>query len=89
MNYTKPRDTSQSYAFDLHDGCTGCFARHDYLPTVDYVDLQQIEGDWFVSHHIPYWLEKGKLAPVDAYKLREDGKIDVEYRFRPDDIFGR
>ena len=60
----------------------GCFSRDPYLPTVDRVELQQIEGDWHVTHHIPYWLEKGKLAPIDAYKIRDDGKIDVEYRFR-------
>ena len=41
-------------------------------------------GTWYVTHHIPYWLEEGKVATKDVYTPRPDGDIDVAYVFRRD-----
>lgn len=59
----------------------GCGAR-DPMPTVAYVDLDRIVGTWYSTHHIPYWLEDGKVASGDIYTLRPDGRIDVRFFFR-------
>ncbi len=52
------------------------------LKTVPYVDLPRYMGDWFVIANMPNSLEKGKVAAIDRYALRPDGKIDNAYLFR-------
>jgi apolipoprotein D and lipocalin family protein len=59
----------------------GCDAR-PALVTVPSVELPRMEGTWYVTHHIPYWLEEGKVATADVYRLRPDGRIDTEFVFR-------
>ncbi len=59
----------------------GC-GRREPLPTVSHVDLTRFPGDWYVIAHIPYWLEEGKVATYDRYRLREDGLMDNEFWFR-------
>jgi apolipoprotein D and lipocalin family protein len=63
-------------------GCT----REPPLTTVAHVDLARYQGDWFVIANIPYWLEDGKVATFDRYRLREDGRMDNEYWFRRGDF---
>jgi len=60
---------------------SGCRS-HPPLALVPMVDMAQMEGAWYVTHHIPYWLEEGKVATKDVYAFRDDGKIDVQYVFR-------
>lgn len=59
----------------------GCASRPP-LTTVPYVDLQRMEGTWYVIANIPYWLEEGKVATADRYRLRPDGRMDNVYVFR-------
>ena len=62
---------------------SGCSSTsHIPLRGVDYVDLERYMGEWFVIAHIPYALEEGKVATLDRYALREDGKIDNVFAFR-------
>jgi len=61
---------------------SGCGPSREPLRTVASVDLTRMEGTWYVTHHIPYWLEKGKVATADVYKLRSDGRMDNTYVFR-------
>jgi apolipoprotein D and lipocalin family protein len=60
----------------------GCGERRAPLVTVPQVDLKRMEGTWYVITHIPYWLEKDKVATADRYRLREDGTMDNVYVFR-------
>lgn len=48
------------------------------------VDLDAFMGEWFVTAHIPYWPERGKVRGRDIYTLRGDGRIDNVYAFQPD-----
>ncbi|WP_138223071.1 lipocalin family protein [Nibricoccus aquaticus] len=56
------------------------------LTTVKHVDLARYMGDWHVIAHIPYVLEKGKVATTDRYRLREDGKIETTFLFRKESL---
>jgi len=60
---------------------SGCAARAP-LVTVPQVDLPRMEGTWYVIANIPYWLEEGKVATADRYRLRPDGRMDNTYVFR-------
>ncbi len=62
----------------------GCTDNRPALRTVDHVDLKRMEGTWYVTHNIPYWLEEGKVATADVYKIRPDGRMDNTYVFRRD-----
>lgn len=46
------------------------------------VDLQRYMGDWYVIANIPYFAERGNVASVDRYTLRDDDKIDVHFTYR-------
>ncbi len=46
------------------------------------IDLNRYMGDWYVIANIPYFAERGNVASVDSYTLREDGRIDVHFAYR-------
>jgi apolipoprotein D and lipocalin family protein len=46
------------------------------------VDLERFMGTWYVIAHVPYWLEEGKVATRDEYRLRPDGRIDNDFVFK-------
>jgi apolipoprotein D and lipocalin family protein len=52
------------------------------LRTVAHVDLDRYLGDWYVIANIPYFLENGKVATLDRYAKRPDGRMDNIYIFR-------
>lgn len=52
------------------------------LRTVSQVDLPRFMGTWYVIAHIPYSLERGKVATYDRYEMRPDGRITTIYGFR-------
>lgn len=66
--------------FALLAGCTTM--SRPPLRTVPYVDLDRYLGDWHVIAHIPYFLERGKVATLDRYARRPDGKLDNIFIFR-------
>lgn len=49
------------------------------LVSVGYVDLDRYMGRWYVIANIPYFAERGNLAPYVEYRRREDGLIDDRY----------
>jgi apolipoprotein D and lipocalin family protein len=66
----------------------GCFssagvgpAAHRPLETVDAVDLERFAGRWFVIESIGTSAEDGAHDAVETYHLREDGRIDIDFRF--------
>ena len=50
--------------------------------TVAHVDLDRYVGRWYVISHVPYFLEKGKVASYDTYARRPDGKLVNDFTFR-------
>ena len=67
-------------ALGLLAGCTTM----NQLPlrTVPHVDLDRYLGDWYVIANIPYYLEQGKVATLDRYARRPDGRMDNIFLFR-------
>ena len=49
------------------------------LQAVGYVDVERYMGRWYVIANIPYFAERGNLAPYVVYTLRPDGLIDDKY----------
>ena len=45
------------------------------------IDLARFAGDWFVIAHIPTGVEVNAYSAVESYALRDDGTIDVAFRF--------
>jgi apolipoprotein D and lipocalin family protein len=49
------------------------------LEAVGYVDLDRYMGRWYLLANIPYFAERGNLAPYVEYSRRPDGLIDDKY----------
>ncbi len=45
------------------------------------LDLERFMGDWYVIAHIPTSTEEDAFEAVETYALRDDGTIDVRFRF--------
>lgn len=50
------------------------------------IDLQRFMGTWYVIGRVPNFIERGHVASVNEYTLREDNKVGIVYRYR--DGFG-
>jgi apolipoprotein D and lipocalin family protein len=67
----------------LLTACAGPTARErNPLAAAPAVDLARFMGTWFVIAHVPYFLEEGKVATRDEYRLRPDGRIDNDFVFK-------
>jgi len=67
----------------------GCASSSRELPrTVDYVDLDRYVGRWYVISHVPYFLERGKVASYDTYARRPDGLLTNDFTFREKTVDG-
>jgi apolipoprotein D and lipocalin family protein len=45
------------------------------------IDLSRFMGEWYVIAHIPTPTEANAFEAVESYALRDDGAIDVRFRF--------
>ena len=61
---------------------SGCASIPDDGHHVDRVELTRFMGDWFVIAHIPLPPEKQAFNAVESYRLDEQGRIEVRFRFR-------
>ena len=66
----------------------GCFASAGVGPnadrpleTVDAVDLDRFEGRWYVIESIGTSAEAEAYDAVEVYTMRDNGEIDIEFRF--------
>lgn len=67
----------------------GCATTGRPLPAaVASVDLDRYMGRWYVISHIPYFLEKGKVASYDTYARRPDGRLTNNFTFREQTVDG-
>jgi apolipoprotein D and lipocalin family protein len=56
--------------------------------TVAHVDLDRYLGRWYVISHVPYFLERGKVASYDTYARRPDGRLTNDFTFRKKTVDG-
>ena len=58
------------------------------MPVVDYVDLDQFMGDWYVIATIPTFLERDAYNPIETYQLDSDGSIATTFTFNKGSLSG-
>ena len=46
------------------------------------IDMQRFMGRWYVIGRVPNFIERGHVASVNTYALREDDKVAISYQFR-------
>ncbi len=46
------------------------------------IDLQRFMGRWYVIGRVPNFIERGHVASVNTYTLRDDNKVSIQYQFR-------
>ena len=57
----------------------GCGHRGAVREDPEALDLPRFMGTWHVIAHVPYFAERGNLAPYVEYSRRADGLIDDKY----------
>jgi len=58
------------------------------MPVVDYVNLEQFMGDWYVIATIPTFLERDAFNPIETYQLNNDGSIATTFTFNKGSLNG-
>ncbi|MEO6244000.1 MAG: lipocalin family protein [Opitutaceae bacterium] len=66
----------------------GCVSSTLSPVPVAAVDLNRYMGRWYVISHVPYFLERGKVASYDTYALRPDGRLTNNFTFREKSVEG-
>ena len=66
-----------------------CATDRPELETVDFVDLDQFMGDWYVIANIPTFIEKGAHNAVETYAMNDDGTVDTRFAFYRDSFDGK
>lgn len=62
---------------------SACMSKSTVTPDpVASVDLDRYMGHWYVISHVPYFLERGKVATSDFYARRPDGRLTNNFTFR-------
>ena len=60
------------------------FSQKNDMKTVEYVDIEQFMGKWYVIAIVPNRIESGARNASDTYKLLKDGSIDITYEAEKD-----
>ncbi len=75
--------------------CVGCLSTAGVGPsaevplrTVESVDLERFAGLWYVIESMPTAVEAGAHDATERYRLLENGRIDIEFRFLEDSFDG-
>ena len=60
---------------------TSCTIQNNELRAIEYLNIQEFMGDWFVIAVIPTFLEKDIFNAIESYTLNSDGTISTEFSF--------
>ena len=52
------------------------------IPLAPHVDLEAIQGGWYIVATIPNHFERGMVAPYDVYTRRANGDIQEDFYLR-------
>lgn len=69
-------------------GLLGCSSTYYRDETAENVNIKRFMGKWYVIAHIPTYFEKGAYNALETYSLRDDGVIDVDFRYNKDSFTG-
>jgi len=51
------------------------------MKTVEKVEIEKFMGDWYVIGIIPNFIEKHAINGIESYKLLENDRVKIDYRF--------
>jgi len=60
----------------------GCAGSSRPLPLAAHVDLDVIQGGWYIVATIPNHFERGMVGPFDIYTRQADGNIQEDFTMR-------
>ena len=73
----------RSLPFLLAVLAAGCAHANPTVAPVAQVDLPRFMGDWFGIGPIPPYPERDAYNAIESYRLRDDGRIQTTFRYRP------
>ena len=66
----------------------GCQTTHPPLLTAPEVDLERLNGDWYVIANIPTFIERQAFNAVESYRLGPNGRMHTTFSFNKGDYDG-
>ncbi|WP_194791865.1 lipocalin family protein [Pseudomonas sp. UFMG81] len=66
-------------------GCSGSPGGQLPPPTTQQVELQRYQGTWYELARLPMFFQRNCVQSEAHYRLREDGRVDVDNRCKEDD----
>jgi len=60
---------------------SGCQATQQPIRTAEQVELERLNGDWYVIANIPTFIEKQAFNAVESYQLDERGRMQTTFAF--------
>jgi apolipoprotein D and lipocalin family protein len=69
-------------ALSLLAQLAACAGSSSPLPLASQVNLEAMQGRWYIVATIPNYFERGMVAPFDVYSLRADGDIQEDFYVR-------
>jgi apolipoprotein D and lipocalin family protein len=63
------------------DSTSGKHKQQMPIATVEFMDLQQFSGSWYVIACIPTWFERDIYNAVESYQVTGDGKVRTVFSF--------
>ena len=67
----------------------GCGTQNNELKTVEYIDINQFMGDWYVISSIPTLLEKNIYNAIENYELNSDGTVKTTFTYNAGSFDGK
>lgn len=55
--------------------------RNEPMKTVEQVDIERFMGDWYVQGIIPNFIEKHAINGIESYRLIDENRVKIDYRF--------
>ena len=69
-------------AITLETQLLACAGTSHPLRLASQIDLEAMQGGWYIVATIPNRFERGMVAPFDVYSLRTDGDIQENFYIR-------
>ena len=65
----------------LFVGLVGCQTTQPPLRTATQVNLERLNGDWYVIANIPTFIERKAFNAIESYQLDDKGRVQTTFAF--------
>ena len=60
---------------------SGCQSTQQPIRTAEQVELERLNGDWYVIANIPTFIERKAFNAIESYQLDDKGRVQTTFAF--------